>query len=213
MAITKKAAKKSAIAGDDEEEQGAKTAPAQLVLAAEPKTMLDGKLHVGFAVGLKTGDDPSALVVPDVAAAVDGTSPVYLTKPLTLNLDKILAYLSKKDGELAKDKLEKKYPALAKFLESTTVAIDSFYYRNGKAAVTTPPDKVAKAVARLMLMQFELNFAAADATGKAGLIKSLTGDDDLSALFEVTSLSLRVLQCDEESEETLQAYIDALAAG
>ena len=34
--------------------------PAKLQLKAEPPTMLDGKVHVGVAIGLSTDDKPSA---------------------------------------------------------------------------------------------------------------------------------------------------------
>ncbi len=197
----------------EDDDQGAKTAPAQLVLSAEPKTMLDGNLHVGFAVGLKTNDNPSALVLPDVAAAVAGTAPVYLAKPLRIEFKKILTYLdAKQPGTAAKINDMK---ALKGFIQNTAVAFDSFYYRKGAAAVPAKPaegnnseTKATAAVTPLLLMQFEIDFTGE----KGGLIGALTDDADLSALFEVTSISLRALKCDEDSVETLQNYIDALAA-
>jgi hypothetical protein len=203
------------------------TAAAPIVLEAEPASMLDGKVHIGIAVGLKTGDKPSALVVPDVLGVVGGTSPVYLTKPLKLKLEKIQAYLKAKAGEetttLQQD------PKLQRFLTNTEVAINSLYFRKGRkgvpavAASAGPPPTVAKEgvseIQQLLLMQFEVDFAAGEAQltdeekapGKGGLIGSLTGDPHLSELFEITSVSLRVLQCDKDNVETLQKYIDAVS--
>src|ERR1700744_3828555 len=99
--------------------------PARLVLDAEPASMLDGKVHIGIAVGLRTGDKPSALVVSDVLSITAG-SPIYLTKPLTLELDKIRAYLAKKD-KTANENLDKN-EKLKAFLKNTEVAINSLYF-------------------------------------------------------------------------------------
>lgn len=65
-----------------------------------------------------------------------------------------------------------------------------------------------------MLMQFALNFDAGK-EGKGGLIQALTGDKDLGELFDITGVSLRVLQCDAKKDPnakaTLQRYIDGLS--
>jgi hypothetical protein len=212
----------------DPVEETAAAAAVRLVLAAEPPSMLDGKVHIGIAVGLRTGEKPSALVVPDVLGVADGSAPVYLAKPLKLKLKRIQKYLE------AKAPAEKKglddNPKLKRFLTNTDVAINSLYFRNSreaKAAVpadpkASPATKEVPAVTelkRLLLMQFEVDFAAAEKAltpeeqqpGGGGLIGSLTGDKDLSELFDITSVSLRVLQCDEENVEILQKYIDAVS--
>jgi len=59
-------------------------------------------------------------------------------------------------------------------------------------------------------MQFALNFSKEE-DGSGGLIGSLTGDPDLSAMFDITALSLRVLRCDKENVDVLQNYIDGLS--
>jgi hypothetical protein len=222
-----------AAAADEELALAPEEKPAtRLVLDAEPPSMLDGKVHIGIAVGLKTGDKPSALVVSDVLGITAG-SPIYLTKPLKIELDKIRKYLKKK-AEKANEDLDKN-EKLRAFLANTEVAINSLYFRSSrkyKAAVKAsdgPPKVEAqeeiKALNRLLLMQFDVNFDAGKAASdeeertnpdkfkkSGGLIGSLTGDPDLSELFEVTSLSLRVLQCDKADVETLQKYIDAVSA-
>jgi hypothetical protein len=114
------------------DEDNALTVPARLVLEAEPPSMLDGKVHVGIAVGLRTGDKPSALVIPDVLGIADGSAPVYLAKPLTLELNKIRNYLEKKDPG-SKAKLDAN-PKLGRFLANTDVAINSLYFRNSRDA-------------------------------------------------------------------------------
>ena len=181
------------------------TAPARLQLAAEPPSMLDGNVHVGVAVGLRTGDRPSALVVPDVTGVTSGTSPVYLAKPLKIELDNIVNYLDKKSPG-TKQTL-KDNPTLKGFLTNTSVSIDSFYYKGGEAG---------KENDGLLLMQFALNFTQADADAanndsSGGLIGSLTGDPDLSQMFDITSLSLRALQCGKDNVEVLQNYVDGLS--
>jgi hypothetical protein len=200
--------------------------PARLQLAAEPSTILDGKVHVGFAVGLTSDGKASAVVVPDVTGVIAGTAPVYLAKPVKLKLEKLYAYLDKKaDGAT---KSLKDNPALTGFLNATSVSVDSLYYK--RASIVTPakvaPDTPAPEVRgedQILLMQFALNFteadAKADATAKVGqgssggLIGALTGDKDLSELFDITGLSVRVLCCKgDENVKTLQNYVDGLFA-
>lgn len=186
------------------------TAPARLQLEAEPPTMLDGKVHVGVAVGLRTGDRPSALVVPDVTGVTSGTSPVYLAKPLKIELNKIVAYLDKKSPG-TKQTLEDNQ-TLKGFLTNTSVSIDSFYYKKAETQEAGTP----KENDGLLLMQFALNFTKADADDAnedqtGGLIGSLTGDSDLSAMFDITSLSLRALQCGKDNVKVLQNYVDGLS--
>src|SRR5271169_5473717 len=195
------------------------SAPARLQLAAEPPAMLNGEAHVGVAIGLSTDNKPSALVVPDVTAVGEGVAPepVYLAKPLKLYLDNILDYLESTNPG-TKKQITESNPKLAGFLKNTSVSIDSFYYRGAKLdkdkidpktkkKADPPPVKVDNG---LLLMQFGLNFTKD--TAKGGLIASLTGDENLSKLFEITGISLRVLRCDKDNVELLQNYVDGLFA-
>jgi hypothetical protein len=76
---------------------------------------------------------------------------------------------------------------------------------------------------QILLMQFALNFTENDAKEdkvdkaaagkKGGLIGALTGDEDLSELFDVTGLSVRVLCCKgDDNVKILQNYVDGLFA-
>jgi hypothetical protein len=187
----------------DTNEENPPAVPAQLQLKAEPPTMLDGKVHVGVAIGLRTGDRPSALVVPDVLGVGKGESPVYLAKPLKIELEKILDYLNKKQDGI-KDQLKGENSPVKNFLKNTSVAIDSFYFKKGKK-----PEGATEEKGELLLMQFALNFAKEGEEG--GLIGNLTGDNDLSEMFDITGLSLRVLRCDKDNVEVLQNYVDGLS--
>jgi len=185
----------------DTNDQDLPAVPAKLQLKAEPPTMLDGKVHVGVAIGLTTAGRPSALVVPDVKGITDGTSPVYLAKPLKIELDKILEYLESQQQGI-KETL--KGTPLKNFLQNTSVAIDSFYFRKGIKTEGAAGDKGG-----LLLMQFALNFTKEGDEG--GLIGDLTGDPNLSKMFDITGLSLRVLRCDKDNVEVLQNYVDGLS--
>jgi len=202
--------------------------PARLQLAAEPSTILDGKVHVGFALGLTSGGKASAVVSPDVTGVTAGTAPVYLAKPIKLELSKLLKYLEKKSGGAeAKATLEGN-PKLANFLRATSVSVDSLYYKRASVITpaktdggTTTPE--VRGEDQILLMQFALNFTENDAKEdkankaaagkKGGLIGALTGDEDLSELFDVTGLSVRVLCCKgDDNVKILQNYVDGLFA-
>jgi hypothetical protein len=222
MATKKKAAKLTA-GSDEPEEKPKEAAPGRLVLTSEPPSMLDGKAHAGLAIGLETSGKPSALVLPDISGMISGTQPIYLAKPLKLELENIVAYLKAKSPEAA-GAIEKN-EMLKSFLKNTAVEVKSFYVRlgqEGKAADPANKVEAVKAVSRLLLMEFNVNFAAGKQAADAkmddpafktagGLIGSLTGDAALAKLFDVTSLSIRVLQCDEDSLATLQNYINLLS--
>lgn len=73
-------------------------------------------------------------------------------------------------------------------IEDTTISCDAFYYSKD-----------------VMLMMFALKF-------DKGLIKSLTNDDSLAALFDVKGASLRIIKCKKESFSVLQKYAAGLSA-
>jgi hypothetical protein len=144
--------------------------------------MMDGKDHVGIAVAVTSGGQTSVLMIPDVAAVKDGNSPVYITKPIKLELAKLTDFLKNKKVPLPDE--------VQRLLKDTSVACDAFYY-----TTKTGPK----------LMQFTLQF-------NKGLIGSLTGDDDIGSLFDIKGAYVRYFQCDAEGYKKLKAYATELQA-
>ena len=60
-------------------------------------------------------------MVPDASGVGDGNSPVYITKPITLELAKLRAFLQKKDVQLPRE--------LSDLLDDSTLACNAFYYQ------------------------------------------------------------------------------------
>ena len=151
-----------------------------------------------------------------------------VAKPLELEFSNIEKYLEARTPE-AKKALEEN-DKLNKFLDATSVSIDSFYYRRGKVlteAKAGPPVVKEELEAMTLLFQFGLNFtgkhaadqkkikdedaAKPEAQRDGGLIGALTGDKNLSQLFDITAISVRVLSVKgDENVKTLQAYVDGL---
>lgn len=77
--------------------------------------------------------------------------------------------------------------AVTNLIEDTQISCEAFYYSNNGP----------------MLLMFALKF-------EDGLIASLTGDEDLGALFDVKGASVRVLRCPEKSFDVLKQYALAL---
>jgi hypothetical protein len=144
--------------------------------------MTDGKTHVGIAIAVTSGGQTSVLMIPDVAAVKAGDSPVYITKPIKLELVKLNTFLGKK-GIILPDEVQN-------LLKDTSVSCDAFYF----TANTGPK-----------LMQFTLQF-------NKGLIASLTKDDDIGALFDVKGAYVRYFQCDKDGYNKLKAYATELQA-
>jgi hypothetical protein len=145
--------------------------------------MIDGLNHVGIAVAVTSSGQTSVLMIPDVKQVKDGTSPVYITKPIRLELTKLKAFLASKGVNLPEE--------VQNLLNDATVACDAFYYTAGSGP---------------KLMQFTLQF-------KDGLIKSLTGDPDIGSLFDVKGAYVRYFQCPKEGGYAkLKAYAAELQA-
>jgi hypothetical protein len=145
-------------------------------------TLLDSKNHIGIAVRVKSAGGPSVLVIPDVAGVKEGTNPVYITRPLKLELANLQAFLTAKGVDLP--------DSIKRLLNDASVACNAFYFtaKNGP-----------------LLMQFALQF-------DEGLIKSLTGDEDIGKLFDVEGVSVRVFRCSEAAFPNLQKYAAELTA-
>jgi hypothetical protein len=144
--------------------------------------MMDGKSHTGIAVAVTSSGQTSVLMIPDVAAVKEGNGPVYITKPIKLELAKLNAFLGKKDIKLPEE--------VQNLLKDTSVSCDAFYF-----TTKTGPK----------LMQFTIQF-------NKGLIFSLTKDEDIGALFDIKGAYVRYFQCDAEGYKKLKAYATELQA-
>lgn len=145
--------------------------------------LADGKAHVGVAIAVSSGMQDSVLMIPDVGAVKDGKSPIYITRPITLKLEKLTKFLENKKITLPKE--------LNDLLKDTTVACDAFYFTPATPAPENKPGP--------KLMQFRLQF-------NNGLIASLTGDKDIGELFDVKGVYVRYVQCDPNQLKLLTAY-------
>jgi len=78
---------------------------------------------------------------------------------------------------------------LTKLIQNTQISCEAFYYTKDGP----------------LLMIFAIKF-------EGGLIKTLTGDDDLENLFSIQGASVRVFRCLKGSFEVLKQYAAGLAA-
>jgi hypothetical protein len=154
--------------------------PVNVLSGAE--SLLGTETHVGVAIRVKSSGGPSVLVIPDVKGAKTGAFPVYITKPIRLELEKLNNFLEKKSVQLPKE--------LSDLLKDTSVACDAFYYTANNGP---------------LLMMFTLQF-------NKGLISSLTGDQDVGDLFDIEGVAARVFRCSEDKFPVLQKYAAELAS-
>ena len=145
------------------------------------ESLLGTETHVGITVRVKSSGGPSVLVIPDVKGAKTGAFPVFITKPITLELAKLQKFLANKNVELPKE--------LSDLLKDTSVACNAFYFTANNGP---------------LLMMFTLQF-------NKGLIGSLTGDPDIGDLFDIEGVSARVFRCSEDKFPALQKYAAELA--
>jgi hypothetical protein len=112
---------------------------------------------------------------------------VYITRPIRLEGENLKEFLTDK-GILHKDETsgEVKEP-IGKFLDITTIS-----------SKEKGP----------LLMMFDLK--TQDDAGK-GVIATLTGDEALGKLFDVTGISVRVLRCSAGSYQVLAKYAAELS--
>jgi hypothetical protein len=153
--------------------------PVNVLSGAE--SLLGTETHVGIAIRVKSSGGPSTLVIPDVKGAKTGAFPVYITKPIRLELAKLQQFLKNKGVTLPEE--------LNNLLKDTSVACNAFYY----TAANGP-----------LLMMFTLQF-------NKGLIASLTGDKDIGDLFDIEGVAARVFRCAEDKFPVLQKYAAELA--
>ena len=143
--------------------------------------LLDGTKHTGIAVHVASGGELATLMIPDVTRVKEG-SPVYLTNRIPLNGKHLKDFLVSKGVTLPEK--------IAALLVDTTISCDAFYYTKNEKGP--------------LLVMFEVTF-------DEGLIKDLTGSEDLGKLFDIKGGSIRVLQCQAGDFKLLQKYAAELA--
>jgi hypothetical protein len=163
------------------ETQQSSPVPAVNVISGA-ESLLGTETHVGIAVRVKSSGGPSVLVIPDVNGAKTGAYPVYITKPITLELEKLQTFLKNKGVTLPE--------ALSNLLKDTSIACNAFYFTANNGP---------------LLMMFNLQF-------NKGLIASLTGDKDIGELFDIEGVAVRVFRCAEDKFPALQKYAEELSA-
>ena len=169
--------------GNGEAQESLPVPAVNVISGAE--SLLGTETHVGIAVRVKSSGGPSVLMIPDVKGAKTGAYPVYITKPITLELSKLQAFLEKKKVILPEP--------LANLLKDTSVACNAFYYTANDGP---------------LLMMFTLQF-------NKGLIASLMGEEEgdntISELFDIEGVAVRVFRCAEDKFPALQKYAAELS--
>jgi hypothetical protein len=161
--------------------------------------LLGGSLHVGVAVQVTSDGKPSTLMITDITKIAQGY-PIYITKPIRIKGANLATFLEKKQVALP--------DAVKGLIGKTSISCEAFYYAGSAppAESTNNPAPTAPQVATtasILLMVFALQF-------NEGLIKSLTGDEALGALFDIEGASVRLFQCPEASYKILQNYVAEL---
>jgi hypothetical protein len=135
-------------------------------------------------------------MIPDATKVGEG-EPVYLSKPVELQLDKLTEFLKKKNVTIPTEPVD-----LNALMKNTKLVCGALYYSADKKKAGTEDIERPGA----MLMSFAIK-------NETGIIGSLTGDADLGDLFDVVGVSLRIVKCPQERLPELQAYVkDLLAA-
>lgn len=151
-----------------------------------PNVAADGKTHVSVSVDLKTGDQPASLLIdnPGAERGTDegGGASMCLTRPLNIKFENLETYLAEKVTLTAE---------LRRLLVATELDCNALYYRDGGPTLVN------------------IGLKSADRTG---LIESLSGSKDLGKLFDITGVSLRILNCPEACRKELEAYWKAVSA-
>jgi hypothetical protein len=192
----------------------AATIPSGKVLAGADQ-LFDGQTHVGVAIEVAASGQVSHLIISDATRITQG-APIFITAPVRLKGENLKKFLNAKGVAIPE--------ALAGLLSNLSIGCEAFYFSTQKKALsaeeaskyvtdqklnetTTPKASEVKEGYQVedgpLLMMFEI-------TVKGGLIKSLTGDDALSSLFDLNSVMLRVIRCPATKTEILVKYVESL---
>lgn len=151
-----------------------------------PNAGADGKMHVGVSIDLVTDGHPASLLIENPGAEngteEGGGASMCLTRPLNIKFENLETYL---EGKVTLT------DELRRLLVATELDCTALYYRNGGPTLVN------------------IGLKSAD---KTGLIESLSGSKDLGKLFDITGVSLRILNCPEACQKELEAYWKAVSA-
>jgi hypothetical protein len=92
----------------------------QIDVLSGAEGFIDSRTHVGIAIELSSSGKTSVLTIPDVGAVKSGASPVYITKPIKLELDKLKTFLEKKNVKLPDE--------VGRLLSDSQLSCDAFYF-------------------------------------------------------------------------------------
>ena len=191
-------------------------------VAKLPASVLDGRLHFGIEITVTASGKLSTIVIPD-AGEVGNGAPIYITGPIGLQGENLKEFLKAKGVELPS--------ALEGLIKNTTITCDAFYYstkpvtfKKGDGSWKELKDRLKLSDADWnalleklknvteykieegpLLMMFTIDF-------DGGLIQSLTGDEHIGKLFDVTRGSIRVLRCPQDRQDILKDYVKQLEA-
>lgn len=193
----------------------APTMPSGTVLSGTDK-LFDGRSHVGVAIEVAASGNISHLIIAD-ATSVGAGAPIFITAPVRIKGANLKNYLTAKGFALP--------DSVAGLLKNLEIGCEALYFSTQKRALKTPEEiqkyitdmkldatttpKAADIVANYevedgpLLMMFEVKVVG-------GLIGSLTGDQDLGALFDVNSVMVRVLRCPASKRDVLVEYVRSL---
>jgi hypothetical protein len=173
------------------------TTQKESVVLSGADLLLNGEPHIGIAVAVTSGTGRSVLMIPDVGGVADG-KPVYITKPIGIKGKKLAAFLCDKQPAIpakgnkpAVPEREARCelpPKVKSLIADTTISCEAFYYSKD-----------------VMLMMFALTF-------ETGLISALTETPGLDDLFDIESVTVRVIKCPKDSFKVLEAYAAGLSA-
>ena len=189
-----------------------------------PDRVFDGDLHYGIAITLTASGKQSTIMIPD-ASKISMGEPVYTTGRVGVHGEALIDFLKAKGVNLPK--------ALSDLIGNTTISCDAFYYSTKPVTFKKDDDKCKELQKRLgladtewqewlknhaigsdkpnefkidegpLLMMFSINF-------DKGLIGSLTHEEHLGDLFDITGGSVRVVRCPLEKIGTLKDYVKQL---
>ena len=151
-----------------------------------PNAGADGKMHVGISIDLATDGHPASLLIDNPGAEKGkdegGGASMCLTRPLNIKFENLEAYLAEKVTLSAE---------LRRLLVATELDCNALYYRDGGPSLVN------------------IGLKSAD---KTGLIESLSGSKDLGKLFDITGVSLRILNCPKACQTELEDYWKTVSA-